>query len=208
MVLQNTRVALLDLSELTDILGERLGGLLGHPFFAQAVVEIDYQTGSVSVFDPKVYRLPRGEWLPATVWGNRPVVVARLDGDIEGEFMIDTGSTHTVIFHPDFIRRHGLLDKRETRPQQTRRIEGAYDTLAGEIAWFELGGHRFERPTVAFATPDMADIYPARVAGIIGEGFLRSFLVVLDYPSRRIALLPQVKPSEPAAPAEPATATQ
>jgi hypothetical protein len=191
MTLQNTGVTILDLSALTDILGERLGGLLGAPFFAQAIVEIDYPAGSITVFDPKSYRLPRGEWLPVTVRSNRPLVPARLEGDIEGEFLVDTGSTHSVIFHPGFIRKHGLLENRETRPQKTQRVEGLYETLAGEIAWFELGGHRFEQPTVTFARADMTDVYTDRVAGIIGERFLRHFVVVLNYPEGKIALLPR-----------------
>ena len=191
LTLQNTNIGVLDLSTLDSIFKEKLAGLLGHPFFAQVVVEIDYPARSITCFDPKHYRLPRGDWLPLTLRNKRPIIPARLEGHIDGEFMLDTGSTHSVMFYPDFIRKHALLDNRNTRRQKTGRVEGVYETLAAEIAWFELAGHRFEAPTVNFASSDMPEVSVDGVAGVIGEGFLRRFVVVLNYPEAKIALLPK-----------------
>jgi hypothetical protein len=126
MTLQHTDVAVMDLSTPSTPLGERLAGILGHPFFAQAIVEVDYPAGSIACFDPKTYRLPQGEWLPLTFEAGRPIIPARIEGNIDGQFILDTGSNFAVLFYPDFVQKHGLLDKLEGL---TTSIDGF--TLAG-----------------------------------------------------------------------------
>lgn len=60
ITLRDPSVVIMDLSSITHGFGERIAGVLGYPFFATAVVEVDYVRQSVSCFDPAGYRLPRG----------------------------------------------------------------------------------------------------------------------------------------------------
>ncbi len=189
LMLQNTDIMVLNLSALSRFSGERLAGLLGSPFFAHLVVEIDYQAGSIACFDPKAYRLSRGEWLPLTFQAGRPIIAARLEGDIEGRFMLDTGATSTVVFSSEFIRSHPPLGTRHVGRRQHTSLGGSHEVLVTEIAWFELAGHRFEKPLVEILPPDAGWPAPEGVAGIIGHGFLRRFTIVLNYPEAKIAFL-------------------
>jgi hypothetical protein len=190
MVLQNTRVAVLNFSSLTPVFGERLAGLLGYPFFAKAVIEVNYPKQSISCFDPKHYRLPWGEWQPLTLKSNRPALTARFEGNRDGLFMLDTGSTATVHFFPGFIEKHALLDHRDVSKATRSRVSGAYELLVGEIAWFELAGRRFEKPTVGFRLPNRPESEGTEgFAGVIGHGFMREFIVVFNYPESKVALL-------------------
>jgi Aspartyl protease len=190
MVLQNTRVAVLNFSSLTPAFGERLAGLLGYPFFAKAVIEVNYPKQSISCFDPQHYRLPRGEWQPLTLKSNRPALTARFEGNRDGLFMLDTGSTATVHFFPGFIEKHALLDHRDVSKATRSRVSGAYELLVGEIAWFELAGRRFEKPTVGFRLPNRPESEGTEgFAGVIGHGFMREFIVVFNYPESKVALL-------------------
>lgn len=191
MTLQHTVVGVTDFSAASASFGERLAGLLGYPFFANAVVEVDYPDGTVACFDPKTYRLPRGHWQPLTLIGNRPTLTARLEGNIEGQFLLDTGNTSTVLFFPGFVREHALLQNREVRSVTHTSVTGDAETLAGRIAWFEFAGHRFEKPIVQFDLPNNSGESQGRLAGVIGRGFLRRFVVVFDYPESRIAFLPK-----------------
>jgi hypothetical protein len=86
MTLQNTTVAVMDFSAVTAAFGERLAGVLGYPFFAKAVIAVDYPNKSITCFDPKQYRLPRGAWQPLTMKSHRPTLRARLEGNVEGVF--------------------------------------------------------------------------------------------------------------------------
>ena len=54
------------------------------------------------------------------------------------------------------------------------------------MAWVEVAGRRFEKPTVVFAGRRRYDSL-----GSIGQGLLRNFTVIFNYPESRIALLPK-----------------
>jgi len=191
LTLQHTVVGVMDLSAASASFRERFAGLLGYPFFANAIVEVDYPHGSISCFDPKTYRLPRGNWQPLTLIGNLPTLTAHLQGNIEGQFLVDTGNTSTVLFFPEFIQKHALLHNREVQRVKQTSVRGDAETLAGRIAWFEFAGHRFETPMVQFGLPTTPHSLQTRLAGVIGRGLLREFIVVFNYPESKIALLPK-----------------
>jgi hypothetical protein len=191
LTLQHTVVGVMDLSAASAAFGARFAGLLGYPFFANAVVEVDYPQRSIACFAPKTYRLPRGHWQPLTPMGNLPTLTARLEGHIEGRFLVDTGNTSTVFFFPAFTQTHALLHHRDVQRVKQTSVRGDADTLAGRIAWFEFAGHRFEQPLVQFALPNSPHAAPTRLAGVIGRGFLQGFIVVFNYPESKIALLPK-----------------
>lgn len=188
--LHNTLFAVMDLSSLSELLGEPVAGILGYPFFAKIVVEIDYRNGRVRCFDPKLYGLTSGQWQVLTIDNDRPAVPARLEGDLEGTFWLDTGKSLSVSFLPDFIRQYGLLEGRQLREVRNVRLGEETQELEGTISWFELAGRRFERPTVRFKVPNSPGARSRRgIAGFIGQEFLREFIVVFNYPERRIAFL-------------------
>lgn len=190
MTLRDTVVGVMDLAAASASFGERFAGLLGYPFFARAIVEVNYPDGAISCYDPKTYRLPRGHWQPLTLLDNRPTLPARLEGNIEGQFLLDTGHTSTVLLFPTFIEKHALLQQRDVRRVTQTTVRGETETLAGRIAWFEFAGHRFERPIVQFGRLNSGQASPPQLAGVIGRGFLREFIVVFNYPESKIALLP------------------
>ncbi len=191
LTLQNTDIGVADLSALSDALSERVAGILGRPFFAKAVVEVDYSRAAILCFDPKSYRLPRGEWQPLNIRHGRPVIAARLEGNIEGQFILDTASTVSVLFRTDFVQTHALLDNRKTSKHKLLRADGSYGTLAGKVDWFEVAGRRFENLTVQFEPPDIPGPRPSDLAGVIGRGLLRRFTVVFNYSELKIAFLPK-----------------
>jgi len=193
MTLQKIDVVVIDLSNPTNVLGERLAGVLGHPFFANAVVEVDYPRGVIASFDPKTYRLPRGDWQPLAFQDKRPIIAARLERNIEGQFILDTGNTSAVSFYSDFTRKHALLDNRKARKHKELRVDGLHDTLVAQIAWFEFAGRRFEQPIVQFEPTDTVKgrLELEGVAGVIGRGLLSSFTVVFNYSQSKIALIPK-----------------
>jgi hypothetical protein len=189
LILQQIEVALKDLSAASVPFGRRLAGLLGYPFFARAVVVVDYAQGTVACFDPHTYRLPHGAWMPLTFQANRPVISARLEGNIVGQFLLDTGSNHTVLFYPDFVRTSALQGTRWTDPGKHTGVDGLRATETTRLAWFELAGVRFERPPVTFALPEHPG--PPGLAGVIGSGFLQRFTVIFNYSQSQLALLPR-----------------
>ncbi len=191
VIFQHPDVMVLDLSTPAAFLGERVAGILGQPFFARVVVEVDYPAGAIACFDPSTYRLPRGEWLPLTFEAGVPVLPARLEGGLTGRFQLDTGSNFAVLFYPAFAQQHALLARRPTSAHTIVRVDRTTEVRQARIGWVELAGRRFDQPLVSVAPADMRRSFPPGIAGVIGSGLLRAFTVVFNYPEAKVALLPK-----------------
>ena len=207
VTLRNTPAVILDLGSPSAALGQRLAGALGAPFFAAAIVEFDYGAGAVSCYAPGSYPLPEAQWRPLIVRDGQPAVVARLDGHAEGEFMLDTGSNGTVTLSTAFVQKHAALEFRDVRPTKHIVVAGERPAFEGTIRSIELGGRRFDAPRVLFhRSEDERDVGVAAPGvpasghhfdGLIGNGLMRHFVVVFNYPAGKIAFLP-ARPRRPA----------
>jgi hypothetical protein len=181
----------IDLAFLKPHFGVSVAGIIGYDYIARTVVELEPATGRISVFVPSEYELATGSWTPLQIDENHPVVHASFEGDREGPFKLDTGADGTVIFHAPAVERLELLKGREVRVGRAMGVGGAGKTYGGEIEWFELGGHRFQRPQVGFAQVEIGALRDAYTLGNIGHGFLTPFRLVFDYPQQRIAFVPR-----------------
>ena len=68
---------------------------------------------------------------------------------------------------------------------------GSVATCTGSLGDFLLGGRRFEAPRASFALEDKGAFADDYVLGNIGGKFLEPFLLVFDYPSRRLGFVPR-----------------
>jgi hypothetical protein len=169
-----------------------VAGILGFDFFARAVVAIDYATPRVEVYAPGAYALPEGEaWGRLVLDGRLPCVEATFEGDRRGIFRIDTGASGTVQFHAAAVERMDLLAGRETRPMQVGGVGGMRTIGGGELAWFELAGHRRAPLEAGFEPERGPQDISDHVAGTLGGDLLKPFTLVLDVPGSRIAFLPR-----------------
>lgn len=179
---------LLDLAFLSGIFGRDIGGVCGYDVFARAVVEIDAADDSVWIHDPRTFELD-GTWQELFLDDRVPLVEAAFEGH-RGLFKLDTGSDSNVIFHAPAVERLGLLEGRAVKASVSGGVGGLAQGKRGEIAWFELGGHRYEKPKVEFSQAELGALTDEYSLGNLGQGFLRDFRLVFDYPDKRIALVP------------------
>lgn len=98
-----------------------------------------------------------------------------------------------MTFHAPAVERFALLKGRRTDPTRSGGVGGISSGQTGTLAWFDLGGHRFEKPKVGFATASEGAFADEYMVGNIGNGFLSAFVMVFDYPNRRIAFAPRAK---------------
>ena len=87
------------------------------------------------------------------------------------------------------MERLKLLEGRETRGTAQGGVGGMSAARAGKLAWFELGGHRFENPVVSFSLAKTGAFRDEHTLGNIGQAFLRPFRVVFWYQGRKIAFV-------------------
>jgi hypothetical protein len=123
------------------------------------------------------------------------MVGVRFDGDAAGRFVLDTGSTSTVNLSPAFVRRHTLLQFRDIRPTRQIRLGGERAVSEGTIGWLELAGRRFYQQRVTFSRTGAESRLDEDIDGIVGHGLMRHFVVVFNYPERKVAFLPPRRPS-------------
>ena len=182
------------MTEIENSVGRRIDGVLGAELFQRYVVEIDYLAAQITLHDRESFSpRGRGKGLPLSFYDNHPYVRAAvtLPGgrEIEGEFVIDSGSNFPLILLPSFIEDHGL---RATLPPTIatvgRGVGGEVPLPIGRTAKLRLGEITIERPVTAFP----ASGYFARSgkAGNIGGAVLRRFRVTFDYAHRRVYLQP------------------
>ena len=192
--LKDLNIAALPLASLENSTGRAMDGILGAEFFRRYVVEIDYVTKEISLYEPAAFQYGgRGESLPLTFHDNHPYVRAKIElpgrPSIEGEFVIDAGSNLPVILLPSFIEEHKLRDSLPpTLKSYGRGVGGEVALPVGRASALHLGGFRVERPVTAF--PPAGTFGRDGMAGNIGSAVLRRFKVIFDYSRRRMILEP------------------
>jgi hypothetical protein len=169
------------------MVGEQIAGICGYEVFDRTVVELDVTTPTVALYDPTAYRREGLAWQSLWVYYRSPCVEAEFEGQRKGLFLIDTGAVSPVCFWAPSVQYHKLLEGRKVRRRLVYRFGGLSLEKVGELEYFELGGHRFQGPTAEFS-----EAYgPPYAVGLVGLELLRTFTVVFDYRSARIAFVKQ-----------------
>lgn len=179
----------MDLRFLDGIFDGPVMGVLGYDLFSRTVVELEMAGSVVRLFDPEKYRLERGVWHELLLHNRHPLIPARYENSRRGLFRIDIGAAGgafaNVVFHAPTVERERLLDDRSYESGQVGTQEVAY----GPLLWFELDGHRFERPVAVFARDHHGPFSDEYTSGNVGVAFLEPFRVVFDYAHERYALV-------------------
>ena len=180
----------IDLHALSDLFKVKLAGIIGFDFFRRFIVQVDLKTPAVDLFDVSTYHLQRGDWSKMEFSSGNPVVQATFEGDRKGWFRLDTGANGKVVFHSPAVEKLKLLDHRETSAVGMAGVGGTSDARMGKLAWFELGGHRFEAVDAVFSQAKTGAFADRYLTGNIGQDLMEPFTVVFDFGGSRVAFLP------------------
>jgi hypothetical protein len=174
-------------------------GVLGYDFISRFVMEIDYDNGALTLYDPKTFTYAgKGTGVPITMSGGIPVVKAKLDGQYEGEFRIDVGSSSTVDLHGPFVKKHGLHEKLPKTVQILNGgFGGTFTSHLGRMKRMEIGPYAWTDPLVILSGAETGGLASEDYAGNIGNDVLDRFTCTLDYEHRTIYLEPGKRFSKP-----------
>lgn len=179
----------LDLEFLNAPFGVEVGGIIGYELLARCTVEFDLEAPYIALFDPEHYELEGGTWTEVLLDGRLPCVRASLEGR-EGVFKLDTGAAgDTITVHSPAVRELGLLEGRTTRAGRAGGVGGQVPVRDGNLESFELGGHQFGAIPASFATTDEGVFANPYVWGNLGGRVMSPFLLVFDYPHRRLGFV-------------------
>lgn len=191
-----------DLSFLAPIHDEPILGILGYDVLSRCVVEIDLGQDAFSLHDPAAFGAIAADsggtrraleqtvsWEQLLLPYRVPVVPGSYEGGRHGFFRIDVGAAGpgfgNVAFHSPAVERNQLL-----RDRQVQENDLGGDPIAvGTLEYFELGGCRFDRPTVVFAKGKTGPLSDEWTDGNLGVDFLKPFRLLLDYGNAKIAFV-------------------
>ena len=199
----NLTISGLPIDSFSSPMGCKISGVIGNDILKKLVVEVDYASQVINLYEPESYRYSgSGEVVPLTLEGDLPFVNARvaLAGSpvIGGKFELDSGSTGAVLFNTPFVDRNKLLDAiSKTSQIRTGGVGGSGQAFSGRLKYIELGSFQMENAVARFSRASRGDNASARYDGLIGGEIFRRFKLVFDLAHRRMILEPNAQFSEP-----------
>ena len=192
----------LPLESLSSANGRQMAGILGYELFKYFVVDIDYASNLMNLYDPAGYQYRgAGQIIPLNVQDDGEIyVTAKVQApggnQIEGEFVIDTGGNRTLLLSREFVEQHRLVESiGKTLMVRGGGVGGEIQLAMGRLKSLQLGQFVINNPVAGFTK--VGQIADAGKAGNIGGGFLMRFRVIFDYSRKRMILEPNARLSEP-----------
>jgi predicted aspartyl protease len=185
------------------LFGRKIGGIIGNDVIKEFVVEVDYTSQIINLYEPQSYRYSGdGEMIPFVIEGKKPFIRASitLEGKnaLDGKFLLDTGSDGAVSLNTPFVNRNQLLKSlSKTNQIISGGVGGTQKSLSGRIKNMKLGRFTLENPITDFSQGTLGDSASAKYGGLIGGEIFRRFKVIFDYSRRRMILEPNAQFSQP-----------
>lgn len=158
---------------------------------AGCVTKNDPKPGRTLVRKPPVI-------VPARILGNQFIVEAKWDKHGPWRFLVDTGSTITLV-SDEFARRYSSGEVAENAPTvHVRSADGKATTLPPvTIREIQLGTARFEYvQALIYNFDDLSAQFGMKIDGVLAFPLFRQTIFTLDYPQARLVIRPSWPPIE------------
>jgi hypothetical protein len=180
----------IDLDQMSSRLGTTIDGVLGHDFLSGNVVEIDYPKRLLLIGKRPTSSMPVVARLPFRYDGDSSSLVidgVRVNGN-KVPATIDTGSDGTFKLTPAAVDSLGLTEAaRNGTPDVSVGYNGIAHNTLGHVEEILIGDIRLHPVEVVFFGEGTGrDRKPWGVN--IGNGFLRDYIVTVDYSRKLITL--------------------
>ncbi len=178
------------------IVGRPYEGTLGNDFLTRVVVEIDYGQQAVRLYDPSAFHYAgKGTSLPLSFAGVTPEIHAKfseLEGRSgDGEFLVNTALDASVVFSSHFAEAHRLFSSHMTSVQTADpELDNGETISLARLDSFQMGAYDAAGAIAAFSRTDQASGGDPRIAGTVGGGMLRRFVVVFDLAHQQLIFEP------------------
>lgn len=190
---------------ISSLIGIPVHGLIGFNLFKDYVIKIDYARKIIYLYQPEHFNMKRAlrksEVVNLEFTDTKPLMKATVfmekEENVPVKLMVDLGASEAVWLSSG-------SDKRLQPPENSirtflgRGMAGDLYGKKGRIQAIQIGKVRFEEPIASFPdTSHIGGITGKERNGSIGGEILRRFIVVIDYPNRRMLLQPGRKIHEP-----------
>jgi hypothetical protein len=189
-------IALFAPKDFGAIVGRPYEGTLGADFLNQVVVEIDYGRETVRLYDPSSYHsASKATILPLTFAEGMPLIRAKFvepkGKSLEGDFIINTALDTSVVFSNRYADAHKLYSSRmPTTSASDPELDNGASVALTRLRSFQIGTYEAEDVLAAFPQTYPVPGGGAQIAGAIGGGMLRRYIVVFDFPHQQVIFTP------------------
>ena len=190
----NQSLATIDLDAFTPLFGFKIDGIIGHDFINSFVVEIDYASGVMNLYEPQRYKYSgAGESIPIEIFEKTPYVRGRivLSGrdPVEGKFEVDTGGTGILNLNTPFVNKHNMLQTLAKQMQNKMGgVGGTSASVKAHVPAIEVGSFAIKNPLIVFAQGTEGSEGSTEYDGSFNNGLFSQFKVVLDYSRSQMIL--------------------
>lgn len=112
------------------------------------------------------------------------VVPVKVNGVGRLRFLLDTGASHTCLT-PQLVEKLGLVTKGKA---DALGAAGAMSLALTSIDSLAVGGAEVRKLTVAIVNIDHVTKLTKRLDGVLGNDFMRRFVVTIDWKKSRVKL--------------------
>lgn len=182
-----------DFLELENVLGVPVHGVVGHDFFKNNPIKINYDSDRLSFYRPTALK-----WRPfgyrkvdVQIEDNKPYIFAtikQLEGpDLDAKLLIDTGANHNLLLNRE-ASEDILLPPLNIETDLGRSLGGDLYGFVGRIKAIKWGRLNFRNVVTSYpeATEFSNIILGTGRVGSLGSQLLSRLNIILDYPRNRI----------------------
>lgn len=169
--------------------GIRFDGILGYPFFASALVEMDFARKLLR-FGPPGSFVPSGNRVELDVDRELAEATFRLDDRLDAPFIVDTGNGGEMFLYRPFVSAHPGIVPTSTAATWNYGLGGANAAYRTTLGTLELGGVQLYHRSVDVVLADQGAFADRIDAGNVGLGVLRNFVVTFDLGGGALYLQP------------------
>jgi predicted aspartyl protease len=159
--------------------GTQIDGILGVPFFASSVVELDFAHHTMR-FGPPGSFVPRGQRVALDLDRGLVEGVLRVNRSIDAPFMIDTGNSGELLLYRSFVHDHPGIVPFGTQSGANFGIGGAAPMYRSSLDEIRLGDVPLYHPVTDVITAQRGAFADRIDAGNVGLGILKNFVVTFD----------------------------
>ena len=178
---------------LGSVYGIEINGIIGHSFFSRYIVKINFDSLTVSVFQPGFLRYPVHGVLFHPHFRGIPIVplIFKDARTIASRYYFDTGAGLCFLLSEQFSKDSSvLLKKRRPVPVEVQGLGGKKQMHLTLIKERRIGSYKFRKvPTYILDDEYNILAYPTQ-GGLLGDDILRRFNLIINYPQEEIHLTP------------------
>ena len=193
--LRNMTLGIVALDHIERRLGLRIDGVIGWPIVSRYAVIVDYDAMQIELHEPRGFEHDMeapGYDIEAkgTVFFVNVSVTLESGATFAGKVLVDTGSGGNISFNSPFVRESNVLDQIDgsyEREMQGFSAESSRSHVT-MLSGLSIGLHKFVGVPASLSLAEAGATSWSGVMGILGNGVLKRFNMVIDLKRQRLFL--------------------